>query len=395
MNIKQDFTSRLLNWYEDNGRKELPWKVAFRATNDPYHVWLSEVMLQQTQVTTVLDYYAVFVERFPTIIALADAPSEEVMTLWSGLGYYARARNLHNAAKMVRDEFSGNFPSTYDEVLRLPGVGRSTAGAILSFCFQLEYPILDGNVKRVLTRLHQIEEHPSISKIDKQLWVLADKYSPSLDDGFIEQDISNYTQAIMDFGATICKRKPLCLEGNCVMSDLCEAHQTNKQKQIPVPKKKKVKPQKFVAMPLVIFDDVEANQHKIYLVKRPDFGIWSNLWSLPEINLGELDAKEFSRNCKKYIQLEILNLYCQKHLGIIADFSDARSIEYCDVIKHSFSHYDLFIAPVKIIGLDQQVQLNHVSEKLPLHQWLSLDSETINNTALPAPIYKILIQQIQ
>ena len=208
-----DFSGRLLAWFDRYGRKDLPWQV-----DDPYGVWVSEIMLQQTQVQTVIPYYERFMRRFPDVVALADADIDAVLDHWSGLGYYARARNLHKAAQTVRDDFNGEFPQDFDAVSSLPGIGRSTAGAILALAFGERFPILDGNVKRVLARHRAIGGWPGKSAVAKLLWAAAEECTP-------DHNVAAYTQAIMDLGATVCTRsKPRC--DACPLSGDCRARGT-------------------------------------------------------------------------------------------------------------------------------------------------------------------------
>ncbi len=206
-----DFAARLLAWFDEHGRKDLPWQV-----QDPYRVWVSEIMLQQTQVATVIPYYTRFIARFPVLAALADAPVDEVLALWSGLGYYARARNLHRAARLIRDAHGGEFPRDIDAVRRLPGVGRSTAAAILAQAFGERHAILDGNARRVLARYEAIGGWPGRVAVASELWSAAERYTPAT-------RVADYTQAIMDLGATLCTRsKPRCL--SCPVAGGCIAH---------------------------------------------------------------------------------------------------------------------------------------------------------------------------
>ena len=206
-----DFATRLLDWFDEHGRKDLPWQHP----KDAYRVWVSEVMLQQTQVQTVIPYFERFMARFPDVITLADAAQDDVLQHWSGLGYYARARNLHRAAQVIRDNHAGEFPRTLDEVIDLPGIGRSTAGAILSLAFGQRHTILDGNVKRVLARHQAVEGWPGRTAVAKQLWEIAEQYTP-------EENTAAYTQAIMDLGATLCTRsKPAC--ERCPVATDCQA----------------------------------------------------------------------------------------------------------------------------------------------------------------------------
>ena len=220
--FEPDIADRLLTWHTQHGRKNLPWQ----RSSDPYPVWLSEIMLQQTQVTTVIDYFERFSKQFPTIQSLANAPVDDVLALWSGLGYYARARNLHKAAQIIVTEHNGKFPENIDDVIALPGIGKSTAGAILAFSKQQRHPILDGNVKRVLCRYYAIAGHPGKREIESQLWDLADKNTPA-------KKVNQYTQAIMDLGATLCTRtKPQCPD--CPLIDTCAAKKTGHRVRITI-----------------------------------------------------------------------------------------------------------------------------------------------------------------
>ncbi|QEY23089.1 A/G-specific adenine glycosylase [Neisseria animalis] len=259
------FARRLIDWQRLNGRHGLPWQV-----KDPYAVWLSEIMLQQTQVATVLDYYPRFLERFPNVRALADAPQDEVLALWAGLGYYSRARNLHKAAQQVVNEFGGKFPQTRQELEKLCGVGRSTAAAIAAFAFDRRETILDGNVKRVLCRLYVQDGNPQDRKFEQQLWQLAESLMPSAN-----SDMPAYTQGLMDLGATVCRRSnPLC--GKCPMADMCGAKQQNRIGELPR-KKTAVEVQNLPLYWLVVRNGNGA----VWLEKRPAKGIWGGLYCVP------------------------------------------------------------------------------------------------------------------
>ena len=231
------FAKDLLVWFQEHGRKNLPWQSS---PPDIYHVWLSEIMLQQTQVATVVDYFNNFVVNFPTVVALANADEEEVLASWAGLGYYSRARNLHKSAKIVLSEYRGIFPTSHSELISLPGVGESTAGAILSLACNQSRPILDGNVKRVLSRYHRVAGYYNDSKVLKEFWRLAKYHTPS-------KQNANYTQAIMDLGATICvPRKPLC--SRCPVSRHCKANLCNDQASFPQKKARTIRPEKSLAL---------------------------------------------------------------------------------------------------------------------------------------------------
>ena len=257
-----DFQKKILAWFDQNGRKDLPWQQDL----SPYRVWLSETMLQQTQVTTVIPYFNAFIEQFPTIECLAKAPVDEVLHRWSGLGYYARARNLHKTAQLIVEQ--SYFPDTLDKLIELPGIGLSTAGAILSIAFKKSHPILDGNVKRVLSRFKGVSGWPGDSQVSKQLWAISADLTPV-------DRVADYTQAIMDLGATICRRsKPAC--NACPLNSYCKAKMTNTVSLLPTPKASKTLPIKQLVFLLL------SNNKKILLEKRPPTGIWGGLWSLPE-----------------------------------------------------------------------------------------------------------------
>ncbi|SAL27124.1 A/G-specific adenine glycosylase [Caballeronia peredens] len=263
-----DFSARLIAWQRIHGRHDLPWQN----TRDAYRIWLSEIMLQQTQVSTVIPYYARFLERFPTVTALADAPIDDVMALWAGLGYYSRARNLHRCAQVVAHEHGGAFPQTVDELAELPGIGRSTAAAIASFAFAARATILDGNVKRVLARVFGVEGFPGEKRVENAMWTLAESLLP---DAANKDEVTAYTQGLMDLGATLCVRgKPDC--ARCPFSPDCVARVEGRQRELPAARPKKAVPTRKTWM-LVLTDG-----DSILLEKRPPTGIWGGLWSLPE-----------------------------------------------------------------------------------------------------------------
>ena len=302
-----DFAPRLLAWFDEQGRKDLPWQQ----NTTPYRVWVSEIMLQQTQVQTVIPFFKRFMDSFPDIAALAAAEQDEVLSRWSGLGYYARARNLHKAAQTLRDEYDGRFPELIDDVLTLSGIGRSTAGAILSISKGQRHAILDGNVKRVLARHDAIAGWPGKTAVANKLWQIAERHTP-------EPRVAEYTQAIMDLGATLCTRsKPAC--GKCPVRDDCSALQLEAVADYPGRKPKAVKPLRSTTMILA------KTNGQIYLERRPEAGIWGGLWSLPE--LGEQSILD----------------WCNEVLG-----STATETVSWDVLRHSFSHYDLDIQPIVV-----------------------------------------------
>ena len=300
-----DFAARVLRWYDDHGRRDLPWQNS----GDAYRVWISEIMLQQTQVQTVIPYYMRFMQRFPDVARLADAALDEVLQHWSGLGYYARARNLHRAAEIIRDEHDGRFPATIEAVSELPGIGRSTAGAILALTSGQRHPILDGNVKRVLARHAAVEGWPGKTAVARALWDLADARTPA-------DRVGDYTQAMMDLGATLCTRsRPAC--ARCPVNDDCIALSRGEVERFPGRKPKKEKPLRETTMVLAVADGA------VYLERRPASGIWGGLWSFPEVgDVGD---------------------WCAEHLR-----AEAVQVESWDTLRHSFSHYDLDIAPVVV-----------------------------------------------
>ncbi|HEU4778404.1 MAG TPA: A/G-specific adenine glycosylase [Steroidobacteraceae bacterium] len=298
---------RLLAWHAKAGRHDLPWQKDLSA----YRVWVSEIMLQQTQVNTVIPYYTRFMQRFPDVRALADAPADEVMHLWTGLGYYARARNLHRAAQAVRDQHGGEFPHHIEAVMALPGIGRSTAGAILAISAGSRHPILDGNVKRVLTRFYAIDGAPDENTTLEKLWRLADDNTPA-------ENAAVYTQAIMDLGATLCTRgKPRC--ENCPLTLDCRARKQGRQGQLPAAKRKRAARKQRRAVMLVARRATE-----VLLVQRPPSGIWGGLWCLPEFEHRD-EAELYAASTLPSAKLARAPL---------AD------------IAHSFTHFDLVITPV-------------------------------------------------
>jgi A/G-specific adenine glycosylase len=302
-----DFATRLLAWFDEHGRKDLPWQ---QDVNE-YRVWVSEIMLQQTQVQTVIPYFNRFVERFPDVEVLAGANQDDVLSHWSGLGYYARARNLHKAARHIRDHFGGRFPDSFDELLTLPGVGRSTAGAVLSLADGQRHAILDGNVKRVLARHEAIAGWPGKTSVANELWMTAERNTP-------KDRVSAYTQAIMDIGATLCTRsRPSC--DRCPVWEDCAALRLNSVSDYPGRKPKRTKPLRTTTMVLASFEG------QVYLERRPEAGIWGGLWSLPE--LGERS----------------IGSWCDEVLGIAATETQS-----WDVMRHSFSHFDLDIQPIVV-----------------------------------------------
>lgn len=299
------FADRVLAWYAQHGRKHLPWQQ----DPTPYRVWVSEIMLQQTQVSTVIPYYERFMARFPDVITLADAPLDAVLKHWEGLGYYSRARNLHKAAQAIRDQHHGEFPNTIDAVEALPGIGRSTAGAILSLADGQAHAILDGNVKRVLARFHAVAGYPGQSAVLKQLWHYAEQHLPA-------QDNAAYTQAMMDLGATLCTRqRPACLL--CPLHDDCQARQQGNPQDYPAPKPKKALPEKQAVALLL-----RNAAGDIALEQRPPTGIWGGLWSFPEFS----DTESALASLK----------------------AQPKATQTLATQTHTFSHYRLHLQPLLV-----------------------------------------------
>jgi A/G-specific adenine glycosylase len=345
---KLSFSTRILRWYDRYGRHDLPWQQQ----RSPYRVWVAEVMLQQTQVATVIPYYQRFMQTFPQLKSLAEAPLDQVLEHWAGLGYYSRARHLHKAAGLIATEHGGQFPLDIEDLVALPGIGRSTAGAILAQALEQRHAILDGNVKRVLCRYHAVAGWPGKTAVQKQLWQFAEQHTPS-------ERVADYTQAIMDLGATLCSRSsPRC--GQCPLRADCSAHQLGVVKQYPAPRPKKQLPVK--AARLLILTDPATG--RIMLEKRPPAGIWGGLWSLPET---EPEA-EVDQVCQQRWGLKILN------------------VEACDAFRHTFSHYHLDILPCRV-----QVQFSGNAVKAQ-QDVIWCQSEDAKKRALAAPVARILSQ---
>lgn len=339
-----DFAARLIAWQKVHGRHDLPWQN----TRDPYAIWVSEIMLQQTQVTAVLGYYAKFMARFPTVQDLASASQETVLQYWSGLGYYARGRNLHKAARTIINDFDGQFPKDFETVQSLSGIGRSTAAAIVSFAFGQSETILDGNVKRVFSRHYLIEGWPNTPKINQQFWTLAESLVP-------EKDMIAYTQGLMDLGATVCTRsKPKC--DICPVQTSCLALAKDKTHCLPTPKPRKAIPQKETTMLII------RNSNQVLLEKRPQTGIWAGLWSLPEIDMSDIAVQSVS---EKY--------------GLLVEADEPLS-----VLDHVFTHYKLAITPqpLQVVSYDH----THILSDMI---WMTIDDAI--DAALPSPVRKILL----
>jgi A/G-specific adenine glycosylase len=337
---------QLLDWHRVHGRHDLPWQH----DRSPYRVWVSEIMLQQTQVATVIPYYLRFMARFPDVAALADAPLDEVLHHWSGLGYYARARNLHRAAQRVRDEFGGRFPESFDAIEALPGIGRSTAGAILALSRGARHPILDGNAKRVLARRFGVTEASGGAAAQRRLWALADAHTPVA-------DVAGYTQAIMDLGATVCVRtRPLC--PLCPLQADCVAHRMHRTQQIPAPR---ARPRAARRVREVVMLVALRADGAVLLERRPPEGIWGGLWCLPEF------ATE--RAARGYAAAELHG----------AEFVT----QALAPVPHAFTHFDLVITP--LLARCPVAMMAHEADRT-----LWYDRRAPARVGLPAPVQQIL-----
>ncbi len=343
------FSAAVIGWQQRHGRHALPWQQ----TRDPYRIWLSEVMLQQTQVTTVIPYYQRFLQSFPNVTALAAAPAEQVMSHWSGLGYYSRARNLHRCAQQIVTQYHGVFPREPELLEQLPGIGRSTAAAIAAFAYGERAAILDGNVKRVFARVFGIDGYPGSKAIEDRMWQRAQALLP-------EDGIEAYTQGLMDLGATICIRsKPLCM--SCPFAARCVALAEGRVSELPMRKPKKVIPEKSVAM-LVI-----ADNDQVLLLQRPNSGIWGGLLSLPEIVISKGDFDE------------------TQIAAAAAQFGAVASSEALPVFSHTFTHFRLHIAPYRV---RLARRLDFVGEVSSV--WM--ETTKLAQGPLPAPIKKLLVK---
>jgi A/G-specific adenine glycosylase len=337
------FAAAVIAWQSRHGRHDLPWQ----GTRDPYRVWLSEIMLQQTQVATVIPYYQRFVERFPDVAALAAADEDDVLRLWSGLGYYSRARNLHRAARMIVAQHGGAFPRTRAEIEALPGVGRSTAAAIAGFAFGARAAILDGNVKRVLARHFAVAGFPGDRAVEQDLWQLAESLLPV--DG-----IEGYIQGLMDLGATVCTtRAPGC--ARCPVRATCRALLEDRVDALPAPRPRKTVPRRATGMLLLVRDG------DVLLQKRPPAGVWGGLWSLPEVDPGA-DVR----------RVALANFGC-----VVA------AVETLGVLRHAFTHFTLDITP--IVARVGEVQSRAAQ---PGVMWLPV-ADAIG-AALPTPVRRLL-----
>ncbi len=338
------FAERIVTWQRQHGRHALPWQN----THDPYRIWLSEIMLQQTQVSTVIPYYTRFLENFPTVADLAAAPAETVMGLWAGLGYYARARNLHACAKRVVSDWGGRFPPDAASIETLPGIGRSTAAAIASFAYGERAPILDGNVKRVFARHFGIEGDPTTRAVELRMWQRAIEMLPPPGE-HAEAAMRSYTQGLMDLGATVCRRgDPDC--GVCPVRETCVALREARQAELPTPRARKAIPEREVGMLLI------EHEGALLLQRRPPTGIWGGLLSLPEFTGTDARAA------------------CTA-LGVATQHVDALA-----PLTHTFTHFKLHITPWVAQAVGERPQ--------EAGEWCAIDA--LDDAALPAPVRKLV-----
>ncbi|OLQ88913.1 A/G-specific adenine glycosylase [Vibrio ponticus] len=339
------FAKAIITWYDAYGRKDLPWQQNKTA----YSVWLSEIMLQQTQVATVIPYYQRFLERFPTVVALANAEQDEVLHLWTGLGYYARARNLHKAAKIVATEYQGEFPTDIEQLNALPGIGRSTAAAILSSVYKQPHAILDGNVKRTLARSFAVEGWPGQKKVENQLWEYAEQHTPT-------RDTDKYNQAMMDMGAMVCTRsKPKCTL--CPVEQLCLANKQGNPLDYPSKKPKKDKPVKETWFVMLHYNG------QVWLEQRPQSGIWGGLFCFPDNETADIQVQLDRRQIKT---------------------KDIKRTQQLIAFRHTFSHYHLDITPI-LLDLSKQPDVVMEADK---GLWYNLSQP--EEVGLAAPVKQLL-----
>ena len=339
-----EFSQRIIAWQRQHGRHDLPWQN----TRDPYAIWVSEIMLQQTQVGAVIPYYQRFMARFPDVVSLAAASEDDVLQHWSGLGYYSRARNLHAAAVQVMAGHAGRFPQSPEQLAELPGIGRSTAAAIAAFAYGHRAAILDGNVKRVLARHFGIDGWPGLPAVEKQMWQLAEQLLPP-------GEVESYTQGLMDLGATLCTRsRPTC--HRCPLEADCVAHREGRVTELPTPKPRKALPERTVTLLLL------RDGNDILLEKRPAKGIWGGLWSLPEM--------ETSADPQQAVR---------QRYGLQTEMRPAMPI-----LTHTFTHFRLHITPQP---LQVTQRMAHAS---PGIVWL--DMEDALDAAVPTPVRTLLRQ---
>ena len=345
MNTESSFAAELIAWQHTHGRHDLPWQ----RTRDGYRIWVSEIMLQQTQVSTVIPYYARFMGRFPDVATLAAAPLDDVLAHWSGLGYYSRARNLHAASVRLVTEHGGRFPQDIEAVTALPGIGRSTAAAILVFTYGARHAILDGNVKRVLARCYGIQGYAGESAVAAKLWQTAEALLP-------HEDIEAYTQGLMDLGATLCVRRvPACAA--CPLRGRCVAHASGRVAELPTPRPKKTVPHRHTTLLILVQED------RVLLEKRPAPGIWGGLWCFPESD----------------DEAAMAGLVTQRY-GVDVTHDTPMS-----PVEHGFTHYRLTIRPRLLRVVAHRAQVEE-----PGRRWFTLAEA--RDAGLPAPVRRILQQ---
>lgn len=356
------FSARLIVWQRTHGRHDLPWQGA-----DAYRVWLSEIMLQQTQVATVIPYYQRFVASFPNIATLAAASEEQVLAHWSGLGYYARGRNLHKAAQIIVEKHGGEFPRKFEDILELPGIGRSTAAAVCALAYHESRAILDGNVKRVLARYCGIAGWAGEKKVEEQLWQQAEALLPQSprpagervrERGDSGDDVATYTQALMDMGATVCTRsRPRCVV--CPVQDDCIALQTERITDLPTPRPKKSVPERHAVFLLLMHDN------DILLEKRPGSGIWGGLWCPPQFD-DEAAARDW----------------------FASNNMEARGGERLATFTHTFTHFKLHITPLRVDLVRNPLRVEQAGSV-----WLDVGEAL--GAAIPTPVRSVLQELIR
>ena len=343
--VTATFSQRVLDWFDQHGRKDLPWQQDI----SPYRVWVSEIMLQQTQVQTVIPYFERFMAAFPNVERLANASQDDVLHHWTGLGYYARARNLQRAAQIVVGEMNGDFPTDVDALTSLPGIGRSTAGAIASIAGGKRAPILDGNVKRVLARYHAVSGWPGKTAVANTLWELAEQYTP-------HRRVADYTQAVMDLGATLCTRSlPGC--GHCPLAGSCQALANGNPADYPGRK-----PRKSLPVRSTVFIVLQNEQGEILLEKRPPQGIWGGLWCFPQVE-----------------NTDLVGQWCLDRIAV-----EAGDVQALSPFRHTFSHYHLDIQPVKI------TLASATDSVMAADQWLWYNRRAPAAVGLAAPVASLL-----
>lgn len=341
INVKQ-FSQQIIEWYLKFGRQHLPWQIE----KTPYHVWVSEIMLQQTQVATVIPYFERFINTFPTINALANANIDDILHLWTGLGYYARARNLHKTAQLIRDHFNAEFPTNFNDVIALPGIGRSTAGAILSLSQKQHYPILDGNVKRVLARHYHIQGWSGSKKVADIFWQYSTDVTP-------EKNVDKFNQAMMDIGAMLCLRtNPKCTL--CPIQSSCLSSKNEEWKAFPTPKPKREKPTKTG-----YFLILNVNNY-VWLEKRHERSVWQGLYAFPQF----------------------------EQISQLTDFLEQYQLNSAHLVQdnafiHTFSHYHLDIVPL-IYPLSHSLNID--SDGI----WFDITKWNTTKVGLPTPMVSII-----